>query len=418
MRWPELLRCLDIIVRRGSRDCGPSRRHARHRADRRLLHHDAARPAWTRPGGGRLLAHRRAGRGVPAALGRAAGDHEHRRRGHQSRRRRRRGRTAQPHARGGHRRRRSGRQAGAVHEAAGPLGGRGQAHPRRRGVGGRVRRLPGGPRLHPQDDQVAGCRRQRGDRRRDVGAQPRDPSRSPQRVVLGRRTGRWWMHRRPRLPLHRDHPQLRRQDEPSRRGDVLERHARPPDRGRGQRHRPRALRERGRRAVRGQLDVPRRHGPPRRGGRHRGHDLDQPLPAHRLRDVLERRGRLCRREGRDGEWVVVPRRRRGRRARLRRDVHGHVRRHRPGPRADRDVLRRLRRQRRDGRLLPLGGQPAVGADRAGVALRHDGSHRQAAPDAGAGRGGDDGDQGGAPPRRPPQGDRRRPASGEFVDRIL
>ena len=54
------------------------------------------------------------------------------------------------------------------------------------------------------------------------------------------------------------------------------------------------------RPVRGVVDVPRRHGPARRGGRHRGDDLAEPLPAHRLRDVLVRRGRRLRgREGRD-----------------------------------------------------------------------------------------------------------------------
>ena len=98
------------------------------------------------------------------------------------------------------------------------------------------------------------------------------------------------------------------------------------------------LRERRHRPVRGELDVPRRHGPARRGGRHRGHDLAQPLPAHRLRDVhLRRRRRLRGREGRDRERLAVPRRRRGRRARLRRHVHRHVRRHRAG-RAPRETF--------------------------------------------------------------------------------
>ena len=55
------------------------------------------------------------------------------------------------------------------------------------------------------------------------------------------------------------------------------------------------------RPVRGQLDVPRRHGPAGRGRRHRRHDLAQPLPAHGLRDVHGRRPpRLRRREGGDG----------------------------------------------------------------------------------------------------------------------
>ena len=60
---------------------------------------------------------------------------------------------------------------------------------------------------------------------------------------------------------------------------------------------------------------------------------------------------------------------------LRGDVHRHVRRHRPGPRAGRDVLRRVRRQRRDGRLLPLEPQPPVGAGRARLAPRCDGADR-------------------------------------------
>ena len=42
------------------------------------------------------------------------------------------------------------------------------------------------------------------------------------------------------------------------------------------------------RPVRGQLDVPRRDGPARRGRRHPRHDLAQPLPADRLRDVQRR----------------------------------------------------------------------------------------------------------------------------------
>ncbi len=77
---------------------------------------------------------------------------------------------------------------------------------------GRVRRLPRGPRVHAEDDQGGGRRRGRRDRRRDVGAQPGDPPGAAQRVVLGRRPGRRRVHRRPRLPLHRDHPHLRRQE--------------------------------------------------------------------------------------------------------------------------------------------------------------------------------------------------------------
>ena len=49
------------------------------------------------------------------------------------------------------------------------------------------------------------------------------------------------------------------------------------------------------------------------------------------------------------------------RARLRRHVHRHVRRDRRGPSAARDALRRLRRQRDHGRLLPLGEEPRSGS---------------------------------------------------------
>ena len=55
------------------------------------------------------------------------------------------------------------------------------------------------------------------------------------------------------------------------------------------------------RPVRGQLDVPRRDGPARRGRRDPRHDLDEPLPADRVRDVQRAgcRRRLRRRKGRD-----------------------------------------------------------------------------------------------------------------------
>ena len=52
--------------------------------------------------------------------------------------------------------------------------------------------------------------------------------------------------------------------------------------------------------------------------------------------------------------LAVPGGRRGARARLRGHVHRHVRRHGRGRAADGDVLRRVRRQRRHGRVLPLG----------------------------------------------------------------
>ena len=123
-------------------------------------------------------------------------------------------------------------------------------------------------------------------RRRDLGPLTGDASRPALGLVLGRAADRRRRDHRPRLPLHRGHPQLRRQGEPAARGDVPHRYARPPDRRRGQRGRADPLRVGRHRAVRGELDVPRRHGPARRGGRHARHDLAQPLPAHRLRDVL------------------------------------------------------------------------------------------------------------------------------------
>ena len=61
------------------------------------------------------------------------------------------------------------------------------------------------------------------------------------------------------------------------------------------------------RPVRGELDVPRWHGPARRGGRHAWHDLDQPLPAHRPGDVHGRRRQGLRGgEGRDDGWLALP----------------------------------------------------------------------------------------------------------------
>ncbi len=126
------------------------------------------------------------------------------------------------------------------------------------------------------------------DRRRHVGPLPRGPPGTAFGVVLGRPADGRRRDHRPRLPLHRDHPELRRQGEPAGRGDVPHGHARPPDRRRGQRGRPDPVRIRGDRPVRGQLDVPRRDGPARRGRGDARHDLAQPLPADRVRDVLGR----------------------------------------------------------------------------------------------------------------------------------
>ena len=110
------------------------------------------------------------------------------------------------------------------------------------------------------------------------------------RLVLGRAPDRRRRDHRPRLPLHRDHPELRRQGQSAGRGPVPHRHAGPPDRRRGQRGRAHPLRVGGDRPVRGELDVPRRDGPARRGGRDARHDLDEPLPADRVRDVQRARG--------------------------------------------------------------------------------------------------------------------------------
>ena len=72
-----------------------------------------------------------------------------------------------------------------------------------------------------------------------------------------------------------------------------DRHPGPPDRRRGQRDRPDPVRVGRDRPVRGQLDVPRRDGPPRRGRRDPRNDLAEPLPPDRLRDVHRGRRRAA-----------------------------------------------------------------------------------------------------------------------------
>ena len=114
--------------------------------------------------------------------------------------------------------------------------------------GRRLRRLPRGPLLHAQDAQGDRLGRGRRDRRRDLGPLARDPPRAALGLVLGRPADRRRRDHRPRLPLHRDHPQLRRQGQPAGRGDVPHRHARPPDRRRGQRDRADPVRVRARSA--------------------------------------------------------------------------------------------------------------------------------------------------------------------------
>ena len=58
--------------------------------------------------------------------------------------------------------------------------------------------------------------------------------------------------------------------------------------------------------------------------------------------------------------LAVPGRRRGRRTRVRRHVHRHVRRDGDRPTAAGDLLRRRRRQRRDGRRVSVGEESSVG----------------------------------------------------------
>ena len=52
-------------------------------------------------------------------------------------------------------------------------------------------------------------------------------TRAALRVVLGRSPDRWRRDHRPRVPLHRGHPRVRRQGQPAGRGHVPHRHARP-----------------------------------------------------------------------------------------------------------------------------------------------------------------------------------------------
>ena len=200
-----------------------------------------------------------------------------------------------------------GRQGHPVHEAARPDRGRGQADARDRREGGRVRRLPRGPVLHAEDAQGGPVGRRRVDRRRHLGPVAGDPPRTAFGLVLGRPADRWRRDHRPRLPLHRDRPQLHRQGRPAGRGPLPHRHAGPSDRRRGQRDRAHPVRVGRDGPVRGELDVPGRDGPARRGGRHPRHGLAQPFPADRLRDVHgRRRGRLRRREAESASGWLFP----------------------------------------------------------------------------------------------------------------
>ncbi len=73
----------------------------------------------------------------------------------------------------------------------------------------------------PKSMKAVDSVRSGGDRRRDLGAGAGDSSRAAQRLVLGQGKGGWRRHRRSRVPLHRDHPLLRREEQPACRGDGL-----------------------------------------------------------------------------------------------------------------------------------------------------------------------------------------------------
>ena len=118
--------------------------------------------------------------------------------------------------------------------------------------------LPRGPLLHAQDTQ--GVKSVEGGAIGDVTwVRSRETHPGPHRVVRGwPPTGRW-RDNLPRLPLHRDHPELRREGQPA--GfevHVHDRHARPPDRRRGTTRSPWIRFESGASGQFGSLDVPRR----------------------------------------------------------------------------------------------------------------------------------------------------------------
>ena len=382
----DVLECRDVPTGECPRDQRPPRRHARHRADRRLLHDDAARPARPRPRRGRLLALGRARRGVQGAVGRATRDDEHRRGRQRPRRRHRRRRPAQPHARGGDRRRGGGRQGGAVHQAARP-------HRRRRPSGSSI--SSSRPASSPATSRTSSTRRRR--------------SRRWRRSRAGAIGDVLWVRSRETHPG--PHSAWFWDADQAGGGcivdlgchciEIIRSYV-----GKGNRPvevmcwsdtlvHPIEAEDNAIALIRfesgaiGQFEVSWTF----RGGM----DLRDEVAGtegtiwtnHFLRTGFEMfssgAGRLRRREGRDGERLDLPGRRRGRRARLRRHVHRHVRRHRRGPRAGRDVLRRLRRQRRDGRLLPLGGEPAAGSrsSSTGAAARRRGSPGRRAPRTGS-----------------------------------
>ena len=178
------------------------------------------------------------------------------------------------------------------------------------------------------------------DRRRDMGPLPRDAPRAAQRVVLGRSADRRRGDHRPRLPLHRDHPELRRQGEPAGRRPV----SRPtPSSTRSPTRTTPSRSSASSPAPSGQFEVSWTF----RGGM----DLRDEVAGtngtiwlnHFLRTGFEMftaggGRRVRRREGGDVSRLAVPRRGRGLGARLRRHVQRHVSRsRRPGRRRRRST---------------------------------------------------------------------------------
>ena len=132
--------------------------------------------------------------------------------GQPPRHRRRRRRRAELPPRGGGRgsRRRPARRCSARSRSAGPptrRAGCSRRSRRRACSAGYLEDLCYTPKTLKAIASVAG----RGDRRRHVGPLARDASRAALGLVLGRPADRRRRDHRPRLPLHRDHPQLRRQ---------------------------------------------------------------------------------------------------------------------------------------------------------------------------------------------------------------
>ena len=202
-------------------------------------------PARARPGRAwstrapRSAARRSANGGVcrtPRPTCRRRSSTRHRRGGH---------RRPELPARGGRRARREGGQGDPVHEAAGPHRRRGAPDARgtveKAGVfGGYLEDLCYTPKTLKAI--ALGARAARiGDvtwvRSRETHPGPHSAWFWDGRADRRRRD------RRPRLPLHRDHPQLRRQGQQAARGAVPRGHAGPPDRRRGQCGRPDPVRE-------------------------------------------------------------------------------------------------------------------------------------------------------------------------------